>query len=183
MKIGTRVREARRRLDLTIQDIADATGLSKGFISQVENDKTSPSLVTLKKIAEALQTQLTYLLLDEGQELVIVPRKRRRRVKTGGRGTRTELLSATGRALEMMMLEIAPGRKGKVPPRSHKGEECFLVMNGNVRISQAGEEHALGPGDSWHWDASVAHEVRNAGRKIARLVVAVVPETAHVLAM
>jgi transcriptional regulator with XRE-family HTH domain len=181
MKIGVKVREARRQLNLTIQDVANATGLSKGFISQVENDKTSPSLSTLNKIAQALDTHLTYLLLDGNQDLVIVSKKDRAKVKRSGAGIQAELLSASGRKLEMMMIEIAPGRKGKLRPRTHSGEECYLVLDGQIQVSQAGETLELEAGDSWHWDASVVHEIRNAGRKTARLVMAVVPQAAHAL--
>ena len=137
----------------------------------------------MNKIAKALKTHLAHLLLEEDQGLQVVTKKERTQVKTAGRGTQAELLSAKGRKLEMIMLEVAPGKKGKVRTRTHAGEECYLVMAGNVRISQAEQEYVLGPGDSWHWDASVAHEITNTGKKTARLVVAIVPQAAHILAL
>ncbi|MGH3055564.1 MAG: helix-turn-helix domain-containing protein, partial [Gaiellaceae bacterium] len=58
MQLGKKVRDLRLRSGMTVQQLAVATGLSKGFISQVENDRTSPSLATLRDLARALETSI-----------------------------------------------------------------------------------------------------------------------------
>lgn len=65
MNIGSAIREIRQRRGITIAQICEGTGLSKGFMSQVENNKTSPSISTLEMIANFLNVPLPYLLLEQ----------------------------------------------------------------------------------------------------------------------
>ena len=63
MQLGKRIRDLRFRRGLTVQQLAEASGLSKGFISQVENDRISPSLATLRDLARALETSIAFLVI------------------------------------------------------------------------------------------------------------------------
>lgn len=65
MDIGATIRAIRKRKNITIAQICDTTGLSQGFMSQVETNKTSPSIATLENIAQALKVPLAYLLLKK----------------------------------------------------------------------------------------------------------------------
>lgn len=61
MNIGSTIRTIRKRKNITIAQICEETGLSQGFMSQVETNKTSPSIATLESIAKALKVPLAYL--------------------------------------------------------------------------------------------------------------------------
>src|SRR5262249_60962077 len=111
MQLGKKVRALRLRRGLTVQQLAEATRLSKGFISQVENDRTSPSLATLQDLARALETSVAYLVVEEEQMLHVVRASDRRRGHVGGNTSNVEGLSAPPkRNLGLVMAEVPPGR-------------------------------------------------------------------------
>ena len=88
MQLGKKIRDLRLRRGLTVQQLAGATGLSKGFISQVENHRTSPSLATLHDLARALDTSAAYLVVEEDQVPCVIRAGQRSRVPAGGNASR-----------------------------------------------------------------------------------------------
>ena len=85
MDIGLAIRTIRKQKQITIMQMCEGTGLSKGFISNVENNKTSPSIATLESIADYLEVPLPYLLLTPEQRMNVV-RKNERKETTAGSG-------------------------------------------------------------------------------------------------
>ena len=77
MDIGTAIRAIRRRKNITIARICEQTGLSQGFMSQVETNKTSPSIATLENIAAALDVPLAYLLLKKEERMKVTRKEER----------------------------------------------------------------------------------------------------------
>ena len=69
--IGNRIRQLRIKNELTLQELASRTELTKGFLSQLERNLTSPSLTTLDDICEALGTDLAHFFMEEGNEKVV----------------------------------------------------------------------------------------------------------------
>ena len=131
MQLGKKIRDLRLRRGLTVQQLAEATGLSKGFISQVENDRTSPSLVTLHDLARALETSVAYLVVEEEQVPHVVRAGERPQLRVGGNAGRVELLSAQPkRNLELMMAELPPGRTAGDKRHYHHGEEVHPLPRG-----------------------------------------------------
>lgn len=78
MDIGSKIRSIRNKKKITIAQMCEGTGLSKGFISNVENNNTSPSINTLNTIAEFLKVPLPYLLLEKKQHMRVVRKDARR---------------------------------------------------------------------------------------------------------
>lgn len=110
MQLGRKVRDLRLRRGLTVQQLADASDLSKGFISQVENDHTSPSLATLQDLARALETSVAYLVADGEQTPFLVRLQERRRLSPVGATSGLEVLSASPkRNLEVLIAELPAG--------------------------------------------------------------------------
>src|SRR5260221_992894 len=110
MQLGKKIRDLRCRRGLTVQQLAAASGLSKGFISQVENERTSPSLATLRDLARALETSVAYLVLEDDQAPYVVRENQRPRIQVNGCVSRIEILSAPPRRnLELLLAEIPPG--------------------------------------------------------------------------
>jgi quercetin dioxygenase-like cupin family protein len=156
--------------------LADASKLSKGFISQVENDRTSPSLATLRDLATALDTSVAYLVVEEDQVPFVVRKDERVRVRVGGNTSRVEVLSAhPKRNLEMILAELPPGLSASGKRHYHHGEECLLVMEGRVRIACGEQVVVLEAGDSCHYDGRVPHAIENCGDTPARLLIAMTP--------
>src|SRR5881409_148069 len=127
MQLGKKIRDLRSRRGFTVHQLAVASSLSKGFISQVENDRTSPSLATLRDLARALDTSVAYLVIEDDQAPYVVREGERPRIQANGETTRLEVLSAQPmRNLELLMAELPPGVSSGKEHHQHHGEECLV---------------------------------------------------------
>lgn len=171
--IGTKIRAIRNRKKITIAQMCEATGLSKGFISNVENNNTSPSISTLSTIADYLGVPLPYLLLEKKQHMRVV-RKDERTTSTFN-NLKIEHLANKG-GLRTMIVELPPG--GSMgEPNSHEGEESHLVLKGRIFVEQGEDSFILEEGDSFSWNASVPHFVKNVGEETAMLFISIYSDT------
>src|SRR5689334_3099800 len=176
MQLGRKIRDLRLRRGLTVQRLAEASGLSKGFISQVENDRTSPSLATLADLARSLETSVAYLVVEEEPQPHVVRAHERPHVLVGGNTSRVELLSARPkRNLELLMAELPPGLSAGNKRHYHHGEEIVVCLEGRISLVCGDETLVLGPGDSCHFDGRTPHGVENVGQAMARVLIAVTP--------
>ncbi|SFT18956.1 helix-turn-helix domain-containing protein [Paenibacillus sp. BC26] len=172
MDIGSTIRAIRKRKNITIAQICEETGLSQGFMSQVETNKTSPSISTLDNIAAALNVPLTYLLMKKDERMTIVRKDDRNVTTSGVEKLKVEHLSST-RGMRMMLVELPPGASTGATPHAHKGEESHLVIQGKI-IAQQGEDSAvLEAGDSFSWNASTPHRVTNVSEGISIVLISV----------
>jgi transcriptional regulator with XRE-family HTH domain len=174
--LGRKIRDLRLRRGLTVQQLAAASGLSKGFISQVENGRTSPSLATLRDLALALATSVAYLVVEEEQVPHVVRTQERPRVHVGGNTSKVEVLSAQPkRNLELLMAELPPGMSAGDKRHYHHGEECMLCIEGRVSVACGEHRLVLEAGDSCHIDGRMPHAIENCGPGIARVLIAMTP--------
>src|SRR6476660_8209146 len=121
MDIGSTIRAIRKRKNITIAQICETTGLSQGFMSQVETNKTSPSISTLENIANALKVPLAYLLLKKEERMRIVRKDERTITTSGSENLKVEHLSST-KNVRMMIVEIPPNAMTGDAPHAHEGE-------------------------------------------------------------
>ncbi|WP_170006377.1 helix-turn-helix domain-containing protein [Bacillus fonticola] len=159
MDIGTKIRTIRNRKKITIAQMCEKTGLSKGFISNVENNNTSPSINTLNTIAGFLGVPLPYLLLEKNQHMHVVRKDTRN--TSSFKDLKIEHLTSKG-GLRMMIVEF-PVRASIGDPHSHEGEECHFVLEGKILAEQGEDSVIVEEGDSFSWNASVPHSVKNIG--------------------
>jgi transcriptional regulator with XRE-family HTH domain len=176
VQLGKKIRDLRLRRGMTVQQLAAASDLSKGFISQVENEHTSPSLATLQDLARALETSVAYLVLEEDQVPFVVRSKDRRRLSLSVNSPGIEVLSASPkRNLEVLIAELPAGVPAGDQRHHHHGEECVLCMEGRVTLTLGENTLALETGDSCHFDGRVPHAFENAGDTLARVLIAITP--------
>jgi transcriptional regulator with XRE-family HTH domain len=174
MQLGKKIRDLRSRRGLTVQQLAAASGLSKGFISQVENDRTSPSLATLRDLARALDTSVAYLVVEDDHTPYVVRRGQRPQMPMNGDGWHVEVLSAQPRRnLELLMAELPPGSSASRDSRRHDGEECVLCVEGRITVTSGEHRLVLEAGDSCHFDGRAPHGLENSGTTMARVLIAV----------
>ncbi|WP_458413523.1 helix-turn-helix domain-containing protein [Schinkia sp. CFF1] len=175
MDIGSKIRAIRNRKKITIAEMCEFTGLSKGFISNVENNNTSPSINTLQTIANFLDVPLPYLLLEKEQHMEVV--KKDSRTYSSHNQLKIEHLSSKG-GLRMMVVDFPPGTSiGE--PNVHEGIECHLVLEGKILAVQGEDSFTLEEGDSFSWNACVPHFVKNIGDGKAVIMIAVYSDTEH----
>jgi transcriptional regulator with XRE-family HTH domain len=176
MSLGPKIRDLRQRRSMTVQQLGDATGLSKGFISQVENGHTQPSLTTLNDLALALGTSVSYLVALDEKAPHVVRRGERRRLEVRGNTSRVEVLSAQpARNLEVVIAELPPGLTSKGKLHFHHVEECIVCLSGRLRLTYGEHSVVLEEGDACHFDGRAPHAVENAGDTMARVLIAVTP--------
>jgi transcriptional regulator with XRE-family HTH domain len=173
MEIGSKIRAIRNRKKITIAQMCEATGLSKGFISNVENNNTSPSIHTLQTIASFLKVPLPYLLLEKDQHMRVV--RKDSRTITSYHDLKVEHLSSKA-GLQMSIVEFPPGAS-MGEPNAHQGEECHLVLEGKLLAEQGEDSVIVEKGDSFSWNASVPHYAKNIGDGKAVVLIAVYSDT------
>ena len=173
--VGPQVRRWRRERGRTLAQIASASGLNLGYLSQVENDKASPSLETLAALAGALDVPITWLLVDTSAPPRVV-RVKERRQQRGPGGVRVEVVDGgIPRDLRMITATMAPGRRSGL--HAHSGEEHHLVLSGRARLTQGEHRFDLEPGDYLLWDASVPHDAEALGEQSATVLI--ISHSAH----
>jgi transcriptional regulator with XRE-family HTH domain len=175
MDIGSTIRVIRKRKNITIAQICEETGLSQGFMSQVETNKTSPSISTLENIAQALKVPLAYLLLKKEDRMNIVRKNDRRITTSGSENLKVEHLSST-KNVRMMLVEFPPGASTGHVPHAHEGEEVHVVIKGTIYARQGEDEAEFNEGDSFSWNACAPHVVRNTGEETAIVLISIYTE-------
>ena len=161
-RVGARVRSLRRERGLTIEQLAAATGLTKGFISQLERDRTAPSLSSIARICDALGVPLSRIFEPEPAP-ALVRRSERPRLETGT-ATENHLLSSRDesrfQAIESL---LAPGATAGDELSSLPGEMEFVyVLEGSLELQVGDETHVLEQGDAITYPLSKPHTWRNA---------------------
>ena len=171
MGIGKKVKELRVRLNLTQEDLADRAELSKGFISQVERDLTSPSIATLKQILECLGTNLKDFFSDT-PEMKTVYKKQDMFVKTDSE-QKTEIVwllpNAQSCSLEPILLTISPGGS-TWPDNPHEGDEFGYVLSGTVTLHLGDKKTRVRRGESFFYSPKHLHYLENTGNVDAKVL-------------
>jgi transcriptional regulator with XRE-family HTH domain len=166
-KLGLRVRELRRAKGLTLNDLAESSGVSRAMISKVERGEKNPTLVVAAGISEGLGVTLSRLVgIEERREVVVVPRDRRMVMRDPETGFERQLLSPTfsNRGVEFIRNVIPEGSSsGEVPPHKRGVQEYVVVERGSVEAVLDGEAHVLEEGDALYFEADVTHRFDNVG--------------------
>ncbi|MDX2306967.1 MAG: XRE family transcriptional regulator [Hyphomicrobium sp.] len=163
--IGREVRAFRKKLGITVSDLARATGLSLGMLSKIENGVTSASLTTLQRLSRALGVPVTALFrrFEEKRDAVFVSAGQGLVIER--RGTRAghqyELLGHTGSASSGVVVEpylITLTEESDVFPLfQHAGLEFLYMLEGEVVYRHADRLYTMKPGDSLFFDADAPH--------------------------
>lgn len=163
MAIGRQVRHFRKQLGMSIADLCQATGLSQGMVSKIENGNTSPSLATISALSDALNVPVTALFraFDEQRDAVHVRAGEGLAIER--RGTRAghqyQLLGHSLHgdvAVEPYLITLQEG-SDVFPLFQHDGVEFIHVLSGSMVYRHGSATYLLAPGDSLFFDADVTH--------------------------
>jgi transcriptional regulator with XRE-family HTH domain len=170
--VGERLRELRRFRRLTLATIASRSGLSESFLSQVERGRSSASIASLRRIADALGVSISDLFEQEGAPRpTVVRRDDRPALAFGVLGRKLLLTPRPLRHLEVFVGELDVGGSTGDQPYAHgDSEELFVVLAGNVQIELGGEQFELERGDSIDYRSSTPHRVSNIGQDLAEVM-------------
>ncbi len=166
-RLGVRVRELRRGRGLTLEGLAERSGVSRAMISKLERGEKNPTLVIAAKLAEGLEVTLSQLAgVEERREVVVTPKERRMTMHDPETGFERQLLSPSfaGRGIEFIRNVIPEGgTSGEFPPHKKGVEEYIVVERGRLRADLGGEEYVLEEGDAVYFEADVTHRFDNLG--------------------
>ena len=166
--VGREVRRWRTERGLTLAEVAARSGLNIGYLSQIENDKASPSLDALAAIGAALDVPIAWFLLDTTPPPRVVRTGDRRVWKGLGGGHASEVDGGLARDLCIIEATVQPHERTGL--HAHAGDEHHVVISGRWRMVQGEHVVELGPGDYLAWDASIPHDVENVGDEPGRLL-------------
>jgi transcriptional regulator with XRE-family HTH domain len=161
--IGREVREFRKRLDMTVVELARLAGLSAGMLSKIENGVAAPSLATLQSLSKALQVPVTsfFRTFEEERDATFV--RAGEGLKIERRGTRAghqyQLLGHTVRksiSVEPYLITLTE-RSDVFPVFQHAGVEFIYMLEGAVGYRHGNKTYPLTPGDSLFFDADAPH--------------------------
>ena len=176
MVIGDKIKQLRLQCDFTQEELADRCELSKGYISQLENDLTSPSIATLIDILSALGTTLTDFFTEE-EEVQVVFKKSDYFEKRDDSGIRSWLVqNAQKNLLEPMKITLKPNGSTEedVP---HEGEEFGYVLEGEITIHLGNKKYVCKKGETFYYKADKKHYVINVKQKDAQFLWVSCPPT------
>jgi len=169
MEIGLKIKELRLKNQLTQEELADRCELTKGYISQLENDLTSPSIATLKDILQALGSSLTdFFASDDDESLVFGADDYF--VKSGEYSRITWLVpTAQKNMMEPVLVELSEGvsTSGDIP---HEGEEFGYVLEGRIAIALGNQYYICKKGEAFYYSAGKPHSIVNKGRGKAKFL-------------
>ena len=182
--MGQRIADYRNRQGLTLDDLAERTGLEERFLAAVEEEEVIPSLGPAIKIARALGVRLGTFLDDQitSDPLIVRLSERRQQLTThrGAKSTAEAVFYSLGRGksdrhMEPFFVELLPGADKNLS--THEGEEFIVVLSGRVELIYGRDTYILEPGDSMYYNSVVPHFVGSADDKQAEIhAVLYIPE-------
>ncbi len=160
--VGLRLRQLRSKRGLGLAEVAEAAGISVGFLSALERSQMSASVGTLRRLARFYRTNiLDFFDPNESNTRLVSPQERK--VLEAGRGVRMELLAWGNAIMEPHLFRIAP-QAGSGESYAHEGEEFLFVLRGELEIFLDDKEYRLKRGDSFYFESATQHHWRNPGR-------------------
>lgn len=161
MEIGQKIRELRTLNGLTQEELADRSELSKGFISQLENDLTSPSISTLEDILQCLGVTISEFFTQEEEPVQIVFRDEDFFEKIDEElKSKTEWIipNAQKNMMEPIRVTLKPGGK-TYPDYPHEGEEFGYVLKGEITIFVGKEIYKAKSGEAFYYIPDKEHYI------------------------
>lgn len=171
MKIGHKIKELRVMKNLTQEELADRAELSKGFISQLERDLTSPSIATLVDILQVLGTDLTEFFQDTTEEQIVFHDSDYFEKTDENLGNKIEWIipNAQKNIMEPIRLTLQPGGS-TYPDNPHEGEEFGYVLSGSITIHIGNKKYKAKKGESFYFTPGSTHYLKASEKTGATLI-------------
>ena len=169
MSIGNKIKDIRNRCNLTQKELADRCELTKGYISQLENDLTSPSISTLTDILTALGTNLKdFFDEDDDQQIVF---KKDDYFEKDDEGKKIVWLVPNSQKNEMepILYTLEPGIETDID-YPHEGQEFGYVVEGKIEICYGSKKVVCNKGESFYFTTDKNHYIKNRTNDVAKII-------------
>lgn len=176
MDIGAKIKQMRNQKSLTQEELADRCELTKGYISQLENNLNSPSIATLTDILSALGSDLSEFFKEEPEEKVVFSKEEFIEKNSDGVLLNWLIPNAQKNMMEpvLVQLEESAETTGDVP---HEGEEFGFVLEGKIEIRLGNRRHVCKKGEAFYYTSSKPHSIANKGKSKAKFLWIATPPT------
>lgn len=165
MDFGKTIKELRLKHNMTLRDLAKTSGCSISFLSQLERDLVSPTVASLKKIADALGVTITSFFGEDDANADKVLVRRDNRVKIGSKASKVVYESLKPRGansvLEPLLHTLEKGAYSGDGNNIHLGEEFVYVMVGQIELTLDEKSMVLNEGDSAVYNSNIPHRWKN----------------------
>jgi transcriptional regulator with XRE-family HTH domain len=178
LKIGERLKRLRMINSLTQEELASRADLTKGYISQLENDATSPSIATLKDIIDIFGVSMQEFFSETVDEEIVFGKDSRVQASDDDDGIKVELLvpGAQNREMDPVLVTLVPGEEMKEQP-FHEGEEFGYVLLGKVQLKLDEKIYTIRKDECFYFTSDKKHAVKNIGKGAAKILWVVTPPT------
>ncbi|WP_426349820.1 helix-turn-helix domain-containing protein [Alloiococcus sp. CFN-8] len=169
MDIGYKIKQLRLQKGLTLEELASRCELTKGFLSQLERNLTSPSISTLDDILEVLGSTLSDFFLEEKEEKVTFQGKDFYVDEREEYTVNWIVPNSQKNEMEPILLELLPGAKSfEVNPND--GEEFGYVLEGRITLVNGNNEYVLKKGETFYLNGKYHHFIRNDKKSVAKIL-------------
>jgi transcriptional regulator with XRE-family HTH domain len=180
LDIGEKIRLLRKSRQVTLKGLAKRTGLSIGYLSQIERNLSSPSVNVLRDIATALGVNISWFFeapeqSQAGEERFIVRKNNRRQLRFRSGITDSLLTPNLSGQIELLFSRFKPGASSGKEPYTHTGEEAGVVMTGQLELWIGGDRFLLSEGDSFNFPSTAPHRYRNPGETESVVIWSITP--------
>ena len=171
MNIGSKIKELRVAKGLTQEELADRAELSKGFISQLERDLTSPSIVTLVDILQCLGVSVSEFFAEDKVEQVVFSDEDYFEKEDSDLKNKIEWIVPTAQKnmMEPIRLTLQPGGE-TYPDNPHEGEEFGFVLSGSITIHIGNKKYKAKKGESFYFTPGSTHYIKASEKTGATLI-------------
>lgn len=169
--IATNFRKLRKQRGLTLDEVAEATGVSKSMLGQIEREECGLSVATLWKISNGLRISFTSLMTEDKKKAEIVDNKAVTPLNSEQPGFRLYPVFPVNndRNFELIYLELDPGASSLSEPHESGTEEFVLVYEGTLDLLVGSEKYKVPGGHSIRYKADQLHCYANHGMSMTKL--------------
>ena len=160
MDLGKKIKRMRHQKGLTQEELADRCELTKGYISQLENDLNSPSIATLTDILVALGSSLSEFFQEETDEKVVFSKDEFIEKDSEGILWSWLIPNAQKNMLEPVLVELLEG-VSTAQDIPHEGEEFGYVLEGKIAVVLGGKQYPCKKGEAFYYNAGKPHSIIN----------------------
>ena len=179
-EIAEKLKAFRLANRMTLKQLASKAGCTDAYLSQLERGHANPSIMILKRIAEALQVKVVDFFLEQetGENDVVLKEKERVNInfKQGDAKIQMLVRNIQNRRMQPFYTTIEPGG-GSKGSYSHIGEECGIVLKGMLEINLNGKAYRLKKNESFYFSSQEPHSWSNPGKMKAIVIWVVSPPT------
>lgn len=169
MDLGKKIRQMRNQKGLTQEELADRCELTKGYISQLENNVNSPSIATLTDILSALGSNLSEFFREEAEEKITFSKEEFFEKDSDGVLWKWLIPNAQKNMMEPVLVELKD-EGSRIEDNPHEGEEFGFVLEGRVTIYLGKRAYACTKGQSFYYKADKPHGIENRGKDRAKFL-------------